>query len=84
MALGLMSDVGRPSRSAFWAPVERHSSTELDEALNGRLLSEAGKTLPTGFMFESTTFMPVRLPSRSRMSVFLSPSLNLSIPTRSV
>ena len=41
-------------------PVAKHSSTEFDEALNGRLLSDAGKAFPTGLLSGPTTFMPVR------------------------
>ena len=71
---GEMIEVGRFSKAASCWPVDRHSSAALDVRLKGRLLSEIGYSSGTGAPFGSTTTKPVRLPSRSMMAVFLSPS----------
>ena len=76
MLPGEIREVGRASKTSSWLPVARHSSTEFDEALNGRLFSEIGASPSTDCLLLFTTLKPVSEPSRSMMAVFLSPSLN--------
>ncbi len=76
-----MLAVGRPSSSVFCGPIARHSSTELDDALISRLLSEIGLTAAPVVLL---TLNPLRVPSRSTIAVFLSPSLNSAKLTSSV
>src|SRR5215813_2527750 len=47
MLPGEIRELSRPSNLSFCWPREKHSSTELDIALNGRLLSEMGWTAVT-------------------------------------